>query len=369
MPATKPLGQMEFTVLMASLSALVALAIDAMLPALKEIGADLGATGNDVQMIVTAIFIGSALGQLVSGTLSDVTRSAPCDHRLYRGLQPRHAPLHCLDGLQHDAGRAHTAGVWCGGPTGCRPRHDTRHTFRRPDGAHNVLCDEHLHHGAHRRPLDGAGRFVVLRVESDLHGLPDLRRNHLDLVLLSPTRNTAACAPRTRSHGPRSLATSPSSSPRPRPDRGTALVYALLLSVLIAYLRQRASDLPWKANGVGEAFPIYFAVLAAGIGAASILNGSLVMRFGMRRLTMLAVGMIVVTSTIFLAIASSYDCLPPFWAMMIYFAIVLACFGSTVGNITALALEPLGDRRRHGVDPVRRPRHLDRRADWRICGG
>ena len=76
-PDKKPPGQLEFTILMASLSALVALAIDAMLPALKEIGADLGAGGNDVQMIVTAVFIGSALGQLISGTLSDVIGRRP----------------------------------------------------------------------------------------------------------------------------------------------------------------------------------------------------------------------------------------------------------------------------------------------------
>ena len=77
MTPTKPLGQMEFTVLMASLSALVALAIDAMLPALKDIGAELGAAGNDVQLIVTFVFIGSAMGQLVSGTLSDVIGRRP----------------------------------------------------------------------------------------------------------------------------------------------------------------------------------------------------------------------------------------------------------------------------------------------------
>ena len=74
------------------------------------------------------------------------------------------------------------------------------------------------------------------------------------------------------------------------------------------------------------------------------MNGALVLRFGMRRLAMLAVGMIALVSAGFLAVAATYDGLPPFWAMMAYFAVVLFCFGGAIGNVPALALEPLGER-------------------------
>ena len=64
----------------------------------------------------------------------------------------------------------------------------------------------------------------------------------------------------------------------------------------------------------------------------------------MRRLAMLAVGMIALVSAGFLAVAAAHDGLPPFWAMMAYFAVVLFCFGGAIGNVPALALEPLGER-------------------------
>ncbi|MCF7560941.1 multidrug effflux MFS transporter [Sabulilitoribacter multivorans] len=62
----------EFVALMASLMSLVALSIDALLPALPDIGAAVGVeTSNDNQLFITMIFLGLGSGQLVFGTLSD----------------------------------------------------------------------------------------------------------------------------------------------------------------------------------------------------------------------------------------------------------------------------------------------------------
>ena len=52
--------------------ALNALAIDAMLPALPQIGADLGVlTDNDRQWVVTAYLLGFGGAQIVYGPLAD----------------------------------------------------------------------------------------------------------------------------------------------------------------------------------------------------------------------------------------------------------------------------------------------------------
>ncbi|MEM7348984.1 MAG: MFS transporter, partial [Chloroflexota bacterium] len=68
----KPLPFVEFVALMALLIALVALSIDMMLPALPEIGRDLGvARENDTQLIISVIFLGMAVGQLFYGPISD----------------------------------------------------------------------------------------------------------------------------------------------------------------------------------------------------------------------------------------------------------------------------------------------------------
>lgn len=54
---TSPLRRGEFVSLMAILMSFVALSIDAMLPALTQIGESLGVTDpNDNQLIITSVF-------------------------------------------------------------------------------------------------------------------------------------------------------------------------------------------------------------------------------------------------------------------------------------------------------------------------
>lgn len=64
--------QLEFIALMASLMSLVALSIDALLPALEQIGLSVGIQeSNDNQLLITMIFLGLGFGQLIFGPLSD----------------------------------------------------------------------------------------------------------------------------------------------------------------------------------------------------------------------------------------------------------------------------------------------------------
>lgn len=68
----KPLGQAEFVALMAMLTATVALSIDAMLPALPEIGAELTPGNlNRAQLIITSFVLGMGVGTLFTGPLAD----------------------------------------------------------------------------------------------------------------------------------------------------------------------------------------------------------------------------------------------------------------------------------------------------------
>ena len=64
--------EFEFVALMASLMSIVALSIDALLPALPQNGHDLGVINlNNNQLLITMIFLGIGLGQLLFGPLSD----------------------------------------------------------------------------------------------------------------------------------------------------------------------------------------------------------------------------------------------------------------------------------------------------------
>lgn len=72
MEKRSPASQLEFIALMAFLMSNVALSIDAILPALKEIGKSIDTSDTTtLQLIITMIFLGMGIGQLFFGTLSD----------------------------------------------------------------------------------------------------------------------------------------------------------------------------------------------------------------------------------------------------------------------------------------------------------
>ena len=65
------MSERRLVFMMAALMSLQALGIDSMLPALGMIGDDLGALGNDRQLVIGAYLLGSGLGALVPGVLAD----------------------------------------------------------------------------------------------------------------------------------------------------------------------------------------------------------------------------------------------------------------------------------------------------------
>ena len=75
---TKALPQAEFVALMAMVAATVAFSIDAMLPALPEMGAALSPDSlNNAQLIITSFVLGMGVGTLFTGPLSDAFGRKP----------------------------------------------------------------------------------------------------------------------------------------------------------------------------------------------------------------------------------------------------------------------------------------------------
>ncbi len=71
-PQNKSIGERELTVMMASLMALNALAIDAMLPAFPAMVAGFGlADPNRIQYVISVFLAGTGIGALIYGPLSD----------------------------------------------------------------------------------------------------------------------------------------------------------------------------------------------------------------------------------------------------------------------------------------------------------
>ncbi|MDQ6994467.1 MAG: hypothetical protein Q9M18_02585, partial [Mariprofundaceae bacterium] len=94
--------------------------------------------------------------------------------------------------------------------------------------------------------------------------------------------------------------------------------------------------------GLIDMFPVYFAVLALAIGAASFTNAKLVMHFGMHHMARYALFTVSTLSILFFIVAYAFSGHPSLWMLMLYLMIVLFCFGILMGNLNALAMQPLG---------------------------
>ncbi len=109
----------------------------------------------------------------------------------------------------------------------------------------------------------------------------------------------------------------------------------------LAYLNT-AQQMYQQTFGLGREFVFYFSLLAFSLGLSMLINGTLVERIGMRRLTATAFAAIIAAAVVFLPLVFATSGVPPLWAMMAYLMVTFLCIGITFGNLNALAMEPLG---------------------------
>ncbi|MEO1533246.1 MAG: Bcr/CflA family drug resistance efflux transporter, partial [Pseudomonadota bacterium] len=93
---------------------------------------------------------------------------------------------------------------------------------------------------------------------------------------------------------------------------------------------------------LGALFPLAFAALAAAFAVAAFMNGKLVIRFGMRRLTLISLVALVLGAAVGAVVAAMSGGVPPFWFSMLILSVIFAAVASVFGNMTAFATEPLG---------------------------
>jgi DHA1 family bicyclomycin/chloramphenicol resistance-like MFS transporter len=91
----------------------------------------------------------------------------------------------------------------------------------------------------------------------------------------------------------------------------------------------------------GHRFALWFAVIASSLAVSNLANAALVERYGMRRISHLAMLAFIAFSLInFLAMKLLGQRLEIFIPL---FALAFGCFGMMGANFSAIALEPLGD--------------------------
>jgi len=129
-----------------------------------------------------------------------------------------------------------------------------------------------------------------------------------------------------------------------------ALRYLLVASLgfgqLMAYISS-AQQVYVDALGAGDRFVYYFAGVALISGFSGFLNAQLVMRLGMRPLASAAFAsqVLIAGGLAALWLTGAIATLPQGWQLAIFIAWSVTFFfmnGLTFGNITALAMEPLG---------------------------
>lgn len=116
------------------------------------------------------------------------------------------------------------------------------------------------------------------------------------------------------------------------------MVFALLFASISSI--QQVMDVTF---GRASEFPYWFALIAMAAAASSLLNAALVMRLGMRKLIhiSLAVEAVITVLALGLLLTGLPDG-PAFAVFFLWQASVFFQVGLTLGNLNALALEPLG---------------------------
>ncbi|MCH7330469.1 multidrug effflux MFS transporter [Acinetobacter modestus] len=109
----------------------------------------------------------------------------------------------------------------------------------------------------------------------------------------------------------------------------------------IGYLGTSQQIFMQQFGKTGQEFSAYFAVLAGVMGIASFTNSRIVMKFGMRPICIYGFLGLSLISLMFLII-QLVGVPVSFWMFMLYACILFLLFGTLFGNLNAIAMEPMG---------------------------
>jgi MFS transporter, DHA1 family, multidrug resistance protein len=332
----------EFVAMLAFLFATVAFSIDAMLPALPDIAAQLTPDNvNRAQLILTAFMAGMGLGTLFAGPLSDAMGRKPA---IFLGTAIYMAATIAAifsQSIEFLLAARFVQGLGASGPriiglALIRDLYSGREMARISSFVMMVFIMIPA-----LAPSIGAGIIAF----SGWHGV------FVAFILFAligaswlGLRQDETLPPSERR--PLRLGTLTAAAREVLSDRQVmlcTLVLTLGFGQMFALLSS-AQQLFGEAYGKGENFPAWFALMAILSGAGTLLNATFVMRFGMRRIAKWAYVMQTCVSAVMLALTLT-DALPAglrfpaffFWAVSVFFMA-----GVTFGNLNALALQRMG---------------------------
>ncbi len=333
-------GFAEFVVIIAMIISLVALSIDAMLPALPDIAADLGVENiNNSQFVISILFVGMAFGQIFFGPLSDsIGRKPAIIGGFFIFIGGCLLSLFAQDFDDMLIGRF-LQGLGAAGPrivavALVRDRFEGREMARVMSFVMSIFI---------LIPIVAPSIGQMILIVSDWRAifaffllltaitLPwfGLRQPE---TLVQEKRIQFSFKRMTRDI--KSICSIPVTI-------GYTLSMGFIFGAFVGYLSS-SQQIFQVQYALGNQFALYFGVLATSIGLASLFNAKLVRRLGMRLLSRISMSMIAILSVPFFLVVQSYQGHPPLPALMAYLLLVFFFMGMLFGNLNALAMEPLG---------------------------
>lgn len=337
---TKPLRLAEFIVMLAFMVSIVAMATDIMLPALSMIGEDLRVGDpNDVQLVVSSLFFGFSVGQLVVGPISDTYGRKPVIFVGYFVFV-----VGCILSISSTDLATMLTGRFLQGVGAAAPRIVSTSLIR--DGyvgramarIMSIIMSVFILVPA-IAPSIGQGVILVLPWRYTFVVL--LAMAVVAAVWFGVRQPETLARENRRALSLSNLVAGTIEVLSIRTVFGYTISMGFIFGAFLSYLgasRQIFQD----ALNVGDMFAIYFGVAALALGAASLLNSMLVMRLGMRLLTHWALVALVLLSGAFFAVFQSLDGQPSVSLFMTWQLAAFFCVGILFGNLNALAMEPLG---------------------------
>lgn len=335
------LGLVEFVALMATMTSLVALSIDAMLPALEQIGASLNVSDpHQPHLIVTLFFLGMAIGQPFFGPYAD---SKGRRAALLLGLCIFVVgTVICMLATNIETmlvGRV----VQAFGVSGPRI------------AAMAIIRDLYVGDAMAKVMSFIMMVFILVPMIAPIVGQAVMIMfswfHIFTLFLIVALMSAIWFFSRQEETLPKEKR-KPFSFPALMTSckfilthisvMGYSFSMAAIFGAFLAYLS--ASQTIFQGfYGVGDLFPIIFATLAFSIGLASYFNGKMVMKFGMHKLCGVAIKGVMVFAIFFLVLLFANDGLPNLWVTVCTLFVGFFFIGILFGNLNALAMQPLGE--------------------------
>jgi DHA1 family bicyclomycin/chloramphenicol resistance-like MFS transporter len=330
----------EFIALMAVMTSIIAFSIDAMLPALPQIAADLGvADVNNRQLVVIVLFIGLALAQIAYGPISDTMGRKPAAYigfTIFIG-----GSLLCVFAWSFEImliGRF-LQGVGAAGPrivslALVRDLYSGRAMAKIMSMVMGIFIIVPV-------IAPSVGQVLLLVGDWRLIFVALLVQGIIGLAWFAWRQPETLRADRRAPFSLRRILGAFAEAFSHPVTLGYTVAAGLVFGAFVGYLASTQQVLG-ELYGLGAQFPIYFGANALAFGAASMLNARLVMKLGMRRLAGSGLGATSALSVVFFVVTLLLDGHPPLWALMGYLLLTFFFVGVLFGNFNALAMEPMG---------------------------